>query len=89
MKAWQKGIELDTLLDMEKIWLTYNNQTSSPFLEMKKNSIASVIDQNLYDYTNDYKKPQPKTLCHEYDIVNDTLFLIDRGRKVNFLKISK
>jgi len=54
MKAWQKGIELDTLLDMEKIWLTYNNQTSSPFLEMKKNSIASVIDQNLYDYTNDY-----------------------------------
>ena len=54
MKAWQKGIQLDELLDMEKIWSTYNNQTSSPFLKMKKNSIASVIDQDLYDYTDDY-----------------------------------
>ena len=42
MKPWQKGIELDTLLEMEKIWSTYNDTVLSPFLEMKKNSIASV-----------------------------------------------
>ena len=54
MKSWQKGIELDTLLEMEKIWSSYNDRALSPFLEMKKNSIASAIDKGLYEHTDDY-----------------------------------
>ena len=54
MKPWQKGIELDTLLEMEKIWSTYNDTVLSPFLEMKKNSIASALDKGLYEYTDNY-----------------------------------
>ena len=54
MKSWQKGIELDTLLEMEKIWSTYNDTVLSPFLEMKKNSIASALDKGLYEYTDNY-----------------------------------
>lgn len=54
MKPWQKGIKLDTLLDMEKIWCSYNERALSPFLEMKKNSIARAIDMGLYEYTTNY-----------------------------------
>ena len=44
MKDWQKGIELEDLLDQEKIWKCYNERCLSPFLEMKKNKIAAAID---------------------------------------------
>ena len=54
MKDWQKGIELDSLLEMEKIWSSYNDKVLSPFLEMKKNSIASALDKGLYEHTDDY-----------------------------------
>ena len=54
MKTWQKGIELEKLLELEKMWIGYNEKTLSPFLQMKKNSIASVIDAKMYDYTEDY-----------------------------------
>ena len=54
MKPWQRGIELDTLLGMEELWSSYNDRALSPFLKMKKNSIASAIDEGLYEYTSDY-----------------------------------
>ena len=48
MKDWQKGIELDDLLDQEKTWVDYNKRCLSPFLEMKKNKIAAAIDVDNY-----------------------------------------
>ena len=48
MKDWQKGIELDDLLDQEKTWVDYNKRCLSPFLEMKKNKIAAAIDVDDY-----------------------------------------
>ena len=50
MKDWQKGIELDELLKLEKIWEGYNERCLSPFLEMKKNKIAAAIDIGQYDH---------------------------------------
>ena len=49
MKDWQKGIELDDLLKLEKTWEGYNERCLSPFLEMKKNKIAASIDAGTYD----------------------------------------
>ena len=49
MKDWQKGIELDELLKLEKTWEGYNERCLSPFLEMKKNKIAAAIDAGTYD----------------------------------------
>ena len=48
MKEWQKGIELDELLKLEKTWEQYNERCLSPFLEMKKNKIAAAIDSGTY-----------------------------------------
>ena len=48
MKDWQKGILLEDLLEHEKIWTRYNEVCLSPFLEMKKNHIASAIDDDTY-----------------------------------------
>ena len=50
MKDWQKGIELDELLKLEKTWEGYNERCLSPFLEMKKNKIAAAIDIDQYQY---------------------------------------
>ena len=49
MKDWQKGIELDELLKLEKTWEGYNERCLSPFLEMKKNKIAAAIDAGTYN----------------------------------------
>ena len=49
MKDWQKGIELDELLKLEKTWERYNERCLSPFLEMKKNKIAAAIDAGTYN----------------------------------------
>ena len=40
MKDWQCGIELEDLLEHEKIWARYNEMCLSPFLEMKKHKIV-------------------------------------------------
>ena len=50
MKDWQKGIELDELLKLEKTWVGYNERCLSPFLEMKKNKIANSIDLDEYQF---------------------------------------
>ena len=48
MKDWQCGIELDDLLEQEKIWERYNKVCLSPFLEQKKHRIASAIERENY-----------------------------------------
>ena len=48
MKDWQCGIELDDLLEQEKIWARYNKVCLSPFLEQKKHRIASAIEREDY-----------------------------------------
>ena len=50
MKDWQKGIELDELLKLEKTWEGFNERCLSPFLEMKKNKIAAAIDIDQYQH---------------------------------------
>ena len=52
MKDWQKGIELDELLKLEKTWDGFNERCLSPFLEMKKNKIANSIDDKIILDTN-------------------------------------
>ena len=50
MKDWQKGIELDELLKLEKTWEGYNKRVFSPFAEMKKHKIAAALDAGRYTY---------------------------------------
>ena len=50
MKDWQKGIELDELLKLEKTWEGYNERCLSPFLEMKKNKIAAAMNLDQYQF---------------------------------------
>ena len=53
MKPWQKGIELDTLLEWTDKFEEYNKYCFSPFTKAKKNGIASAIDKdNLYQTGN-------------------------------------
>ena len=59
MKDWQKGIELDELLKLEKTWENYNKRCLSPFLEMKKNKIAAAIDIDQYQYGNEKEAYPP------------------------------
>ena len=54
MKPWQHGIELDELKRLEGIWVDYNTNIKSPFLEMKKNKIAEAMHRGHYDDTEDY-----------------------------------
>ena len=48
MKDWQCGIELEDLLEQEKIWARYNKVCLSPFLEQNKHRIASAIEREDY-----------------------------------------
>ena len=50
MKDWQKNIPLDTLLELEQLWEGYNQRTLSPFLEMKKHTIARTLSEGTYTY---------------------------------------
>jgi hypothetical protein len=45
MKDWQKGYELDYLLDLEERWELYNKHSLSPFSEMRKDKIAYCLDE--------------------------------------------
>ena len=54
MKYWQKGIELDELLKLEKTWEGYNERCFSPFTEMKKHKIAAALDAERYIYGHEF-----------------------------------
>jgi hypothetical protein len=44
MKDWQKGFELDYLKTLASKYDSYNSYTLSPFVEVKKNNIADMLD---------------------------------------------
>ena len=46
MKPWQKGIELDTLLEWTNKFEEYNKYCFSPFAKAKKNGMATSLDEN-------------------------------------------
>ena len=49
MKPWQKGIELDTLVEWSDKFEEYNKYCFSPFAKAKKNGMAAALDKdNLY-----------------------------------------
>lgn len=45
MKDWQKGYELEYLLEIENTYKKYNAKCISPFLEMKKNRVAERLSE--------------------------------------------
>lgn len=45
MKPWQKGYEIDTLLEWVDKFKNYNQYCYSPFLEAKKNTIAGALSE--------------------------------------------
>ena len=47
MKAWQKGYELDTLVDWTNKFESYNKYCFSPFTKAKKNGMASALNKGL------------------------------------------
>jgi hypothetical protein len=44
MKEWQKGFDLDYLKGIASKFEKYNSHTLSPFTQVKKNNIASMLD---------------------------------------------
>lgn len=56
MKPWQKGIELDILLDYEKIFEAHNSYSDSPFSKIKKNNIAEALDKRTFVYDENSTK---------------------------------
>ena len=53
MKAWQKGYELDTLIEWTNKFEEYNNFCHSPFAKAKKNGMASSLSENkLFEKDN-------------------------------------
>ena len=53
MKAWQKGYELDTLIEWTNKFEEYNKFCHSPFAKAKKNGMASSLSENkLFEKDN-------------------------------------
>ena len=53
MKTWQKGYELDTLIEWTEKFKSYNNYCHSPFAKAKKNGMASALSENkLFEKDN-------------------------------------
>ena len=53
MKAWQKGYELDTLIEWTNKFEDYNNFCHSPFAKAKKNGMADSLSNNkLFENNN-------------------------------------
>ena len=44
MKEWQKGFDLDYLKGLASKFEKYNSHTLGPFTQVKKNNIASMLD---------------------------------------------
>ncbi len=86
MKDWQKGIELDELLKLEKTWERYNERCLSPFLEMKKNKIAAAIDINQYQYGYEWaiqsRVLKVKSKINMYSAYDIPIATIEKGDRV-------
>ena len=86
MKDWQKGIELDELLKLEKTWENYNKRCLSPFLEMKKNKIAAAIDIDQYQYGYEWaiqsRVLKVKSKINMYSAYDIPIATIEKGDRV-------
>ena len=86
MKDWQKGIELEDLLDQEKIWKCYNERCLSPFLEMKKNKIAATIDADNYvcghEWALQSRVLKAKSRINMYSAYDIPIATIEKGDRV-------
>ena len=86
MKDWQKGIELDELLKLEKTWESYNERCLSPFLEMKKNKIASAIDADNYicghEWALQSRVLKAKSKINMYSAYDIPIATIEKGDRV-------
>ena len=86
MKDWQKGIELDELLKLEKTWEQYNERCLSPFLEMKKNKIAAAMDEGKYEYGLEWaiqsRLLKVRTKINMYSAYNIPIATVEKGDRV-------
>jgi hypothetical protein len=86
MKDWQKGIELDELLKLEKIWEGYNERCFSPFLEMKKNKIAAAIDADNYrcgyEWSIQTRLLKARTKINMYSAYKIPVATVEKGDRV-------
>ena len=86
LKDWQKGIELDELLKLEKTWKGYNERCLSPFLEMKKNKIAAAIDTDNYMYGYEWAVQsrilKVKTQINMYSAYNIPVAMVQKGDRI-------
>ena len=86
MKDWQKGIELDELLKLEKTWEGYNERCLSPFLEMKKNKIAAALDINQYEYGHEWaiqsRVLKVKTKINMYSAYKIPIATVEKGDRI-------
>ena len=86
MKDWQKGIELDELLKLEKTWEGYNDRCLSPFLEMKKNKIAAAIDADNYvcghEWALQSRVLKAKSRINMYSAYDIPIATIEKGDRV-------
>ena len=86
MKDWQKGIELDELLKLEKTWEGYNERCLSPFLEMKKNKIAAAMDESKYEYGHEWaiqsRILKVKSKINMYSAYKIPIATVEKGDRV-------
>ena len=86
MKDWQCGIELDDLLDQEKIWARYNKVCLSPFLEQKKHRIASAIEREDYvcglEWAVQSRLLKVKSTINMYTAYDIPIATVEKGDRV-------
>jgi len=86
MKDWQCGIELDDLLDQEKIWARYNKVCLSPFLEQKKHRIASAIEREDYvcglEWAVQSRILKVKTKINMYTAYDIPIATVEKGDRI-------
>ena len=86
MKDWQKGIELDELLKLEKTWDGFNERCLSPFLEMKKNKIANSIDLDEYQSGHEWAIQsrifKAKSKINMYSAYKIPIATVEKGDRV-------
>ena len=86
MKDWQKGIELDELLKLEKTWERYNERCLSPFLEMKKNKIAAAIDEGKYvsgyEWAIQSRLLKVRTKINMYSAYDIPIATVEKGDRI-------
>ena len=105
MKPWQKGIELDTLVEWSDKFEEYNKYCFSPFAKAKKNGMAAALDKdNLYQMGDVvYEMRTAKTASkikmfnagpeiaevHKGERVITKLSLLEKGTKENLVNVLK